>query len=101
MKTSDAVAMTVEPNNLESLKINYDVASWEERSKDECAYCIVPLDAVYVIRSLIAEVEFLREKKNEIIARVEAMLSNDDDKNPMAGSFDSVVYAVLEILRGE
>lgn len=59
--------MKTEPNDLECLKINYDVSGWEIIAKREGEHCIVPLGAVYAIRSLIAEVEFLRSVRDEIL----------------------------------
>lgn len=86
---SDAVAMTVE----EALRY---ADCWTK----------YPVNVAYdgwgvVCAALAAEVRRLREDKAESIALVESMLSKEDDKNPMAASFDSVVHVVLQILRGE
>lgn len=53
-------------NDLECLKINYDVDGWKTISEREGNHCIVPLGAVYAIRSLIEEVEQLRAKNADL-----------------------------------
>ena len=68
-----------ELNDLECLKINYDVEGWQRISEREGNHCVVPLGAVYAIRSLIEEVETLRKLSLNII-RVWCV--DDQDWNP-------------------
>lgn len=60
-------------NDLECLKINYDVDGWKTISEREGNHCIVPLGAVYAIRSLIEEVERLRAENNELGAEMQRL----------------------------
>lgn len=66
-------------NDLECLKINYDVDGWQRISARDENYCCVPLGAVYAIRSLIDEVEILRELSKYLIR---IYVVDDQDYDP-------------------
>lgn len=46
--------------DLQTLKVNYDVEGWQKIAEREGKHCMIPLGAVYAIRSLIQEVEKLQ-----------------------------------------
>jgi len=66
-------------NDLECLKINYDVDGWKTISEREGNHCIVPLGAVYAIRSLIEEVEQLRAKNADKLRQAKGDGMNPKD----------------------
>lgn len=59
--------------DLQTLKINYDVEGWQRIAEREGNHCIIPLGAVYAIRSLIAEVEKLREALEQAEMDIQAL----------------------------
>ena len=87
----------VTPNDLECLKINYDVSGWEIIAEREGEHCIVPLGAVYAIRSLIAEVEFLRSVRDEILKDTAAyVLANAKIKNSCCAETRANIYTLIK-----
>lgn len=82
---------------LELVREGFDIAEYDEF--DRCIVLQSRRTGVFRFERFAQRVVEAAQAEN--IARVEAMLSKEDDKNPMAASFNSVIYAVLAILKGD
>jgi len=81
-----------EQNDLECLRINYDVEGWKKISEREGNHCVVPLGAVYAIRYLIEEVEILRSLSLHLV-RVWCVDDQDWEPEKKANDIFAGMYA--------